>query len=147
MVSWRSFPNYLIFRNSYRNVFIQITRGVYCAFHKHANSKVQKPPSQLRFPLPSIIITITSNEPWNTETHKTDRNPPIANQKPWPFEPVNVKLALELQNLHVCKKRSKGGIDSTLCFVSENKVHWSFLLRHSRRSWWQLVTITTDKYC
>ena len=35
----------------------------YCAFHKHANSKVQKPPSQLRFSLPSIIITITSNEP------------------------------------------------------------------------------------
>ena len=41
---------------------------LYCAFHKHANSKVQKPPSQLRFSLPSIIITIISNEPWNTET-------------------------------------------------------------------------------
>ena len=54
----------------------------YCAFHKHANSKVQKPPSQLRFSLPSIIITITSNEPGNTETHKTDRNPPITNHKP-----------------------------------------------------------------
>ena len=60
----------------------------YCAFHKHANSKIQKPPSQLRFSLPSIIITITSNEPWNTETHKTDRNPPITDHKPWPFEPV-----------------------------------------------------------
>ena len=35
----------------------------YCAFHKHANSKVQKPPSQLRFSLLSIIITTTSNEP------------------------------------------------------------------------------------
>ena len=35
----------------------------YCAFHKHANSKVQKPVSQLRFSLSSIIITITSNEP------------------------------------------------------------------------------------
>ena len=35
----------------------------YCAFHKYANSKVQKAPSQLRFSLPSIIITITSNEP------------------------------------------------------------------------------------
>ena len=64
----------------------------YCAFHKHANSKVQKPPSQLHFSLPSIIITITSNEPWNTETHKTDRNPPITNHKPWPFEPVKVKF-------------------------------------------------------
>ena len=64
----------------------------YCAFHKYANSKVQKPPSQLRFSLPSIIITITSNEPWNTETHKTDRNPPIRNHNPWPFEPVKVKF-------------------------------------------------------
>ena len=64
----------------------------YCAFHKHANSKVHKPPSQLRFSLPSIIITITSNEPWNTETHKTDRNPPITNHKPWPFEPIKVKF-------------------------------------------------------
>ena len=60
----------------------------YCASHKHANYKVQKPPSQLRFLLPSIVITITSNEPGNTETHKKDQNPPIANHKPWPFEPV-----------------------------------------------------------
>ena len=30
--------------------------------YKHANFKVQKSPSQLRFSLPSIIITITSNE-------------------------------------------------------------------------------------
>ena len=48
--------------------------------------------SQLPFLLPSIIITITSNEPGNTETHKTDRNPPITNHKPWPFEPVKVKF-------------------------------------------------------
>ena len=47
---------------------------------------------QLRFSLPSIIITITSNETWNTETHKTDWNPPITNHKPWPFEPVKVKF-------------------------------------------------------
>ena len=64
----------------------------HCAFHKHANYKVQKPPSQLRFSLPSIIITITSNEPGNTETHKTDQNPPITNHKSWPFEPVEVKF-------------------------------------------------------
>ena len=63
----------------------------YCAFH--ANSKVQKPPSQLRFWLPSIIITITSNEPRNTKTHKTDRNPPITNHKPRPFESVKVKFS------------------------------------------------------
>ena len=28
----------------------------------------------------------------NTETHKMDRNPPITNYKPWPFEPVKVKF-------------------------------------------------------
>ena len=65
---------------------------VYCSFHKHASSKVQKAPSKLRFLLPSIIITIISNEPWNTDTHKTDWNPPITNHKPWPFEPVKVKF-------------------------------------------------------
>ena len=66
--------------------------SLYCAFHKDANSKVQKPPSQLRFSLQSIILTITSNEPWNTETHKTDRNSPITNHKPFPFELVKVKF-------------------------------------------------------
>ena len=66
---------------------------LYYTFHKHANFKVQKPPSQLRFSLLSIIIiTITSKEPWNTETHKTDRNRPITDHKPWPFEPVKVKF-------------------------------------------------------
>ena len=64
----------------------------YCAFHKHANSKVQKAPLQLRFSLPSIIITITSNEACNTETPQTDRNPPITNHNPWPFEPVKVRF-------------------------------------------------------
>jgi len=64
----------------------------YCAFQKHANSKVQKPSSQLRFSLPSIIITTISNEPWNTETQKTDPNPLITKHKPWPFEPVKVKF-------------------------------------------------------
>ena len=33
------------------------------AFQKHATSEAQKSPSQLRFLLPFIIITITSNEP------------------------------------------------------------------------------------
>ena len=35
---------------------------------------------------------ITSNEPWNTETHKTDRNPPITNHKQWPSELVEVNF-------------------------------------------------------
>ena len=73
---------------------LNLSNFTYCAFHKHANSKFHNPPSQLRFSLPSIIITITSNEPWNTETHKTDRNPPITNHKPWPFEPVKVNFCL-----------------------------------------------------
>ena len=84
--NWRSFFH------KYTTMLFSKKRECYSAFHKHANSKVQKPPSQLRFSLPPIIITITSNEPWNIETHKTDRNPPITNQKPRPFEPVKVKF-------------------------------------------------------
>ena len=36
-------------------------RRLYCAFHKHANTKVQKPPSQLtacRFEFPKSDLTI-----------------------------------------------------------------------------------------
>ena len=40
---------------------LSLWSGFYWAFRKHANSEIQKPPSQLRFSLPSIIITITSN--------------------------------------------------------------------------------------
>ena len=96
-------------------------RRLYCAFHKHANSKVQKPPSQLCLSLPSIIITITRNEPWNRETHRTDRNPQITNHdllNPWSrvlfpkrsvkmidsSEKRNRRLGSELQNSHVCEK-------------------------------------------
>ena len=42
-------------------------RKSYCAFHKHANSKVQKTPSHLCFSLPSIIITTQAT---NLETQK-----------------------------------------------------------------------------
>ena len=69
--------------DSFRTVFL------YCAFQKHGNSEVLKPPLQLRFSLREsiiIIIMITSNKPQNTETHKTDRNAPIKNHKQWPFE-------------------------------------------------------------
>ena len=96
-------------------------RRLYCAFHKQANSKVQTPPSQLSLSLPSIIITITSNQPWNRETHKTDWNPQITNHdllNPWskvlfPKRSVkmidsskkrNRRLASELQNSHVWEK-------------------------------------------
>ena len=113
-------------------------RRLYCAFHKHANSKVQKPPSQLCLSLPSIIITITSNEPWNRETHKTDRNPQITNHdllNPWSkvlfpkrsvkmidtSEKRNRRLASELQNSHVCEK-----CDPDLRSTAYKKTHYFF---------------------
>ena len=74
--------------NKMNSVKVRLAIAFYCAFHKHGNSKVQKPPPQLRFSLLSMIITITSNEPWNAETNKTDWNPPITDHKQWPFEPV-----------------------------------------------------------
>ena len=54
----------------------------YCTFQKRASSEVQKLPSQMRFLLLLIIITITSNE---QQTHKTDQNPPITNHTFWAF--------------------------------------------------------------
>ena len=44
------------------------------------------------FSVIGIIIPITSNEHWITEIHKTDRDPPITNQKTWPFEPIEVNF-------------------------------------------------------
>ena len=40
----------------------------------------------------SQLDMITSHEPWNRETHKTDQNPPITKHKPWSFEPVGVNF-------------------------------------------------------
>ena len=100
-LNWYQFPEYtllpgvwheLIFAPRTSFCLSKTNRVYYCAFHKHANSKVQKPPSQLRFSLPPIIMTITSNEPWNKGTHKTDRNPPITDHKSWAFEPVKVNF-------------------------------------------------------
>ena len=64
--------------------------------------------------LPPIIIPITSNERWNTETHKTDRYPPTTNHKPWPFEPVEVKFCFLRGPLRWCP------------FGGES-LHWIFL--------------------
>ena len=33
-----------------------------------------------------------SDKPWNAETHKTDRYPPITNHKPWSFKPLEVNF-------------------------------------------------------
>ena len=99
---------------------------LYCAFQKQPNSEVQKLCSQLCFSLPSIMIRITSSERYNTETHKTGRNPPVTNHKPLPFELVEVNfcfpkgllrwfkrqqrmqksVGFELQNSHVFEKHS-----------------------------------------
>ena len=62
-----------------------------CTFHEHVNSKVQKLPSQLRFSLPSIIITSTSNEPWNRNTQNRLKSTNHKSQT-WPLEPVKVKF-------------------------------------------------------
>ena len=70
----------------------KISKRVYCTFYKHMNFEVQNLPSLLRFLLLSIVIRTTSNEPWNTETHKINWNPPFTDHKPWPFEPVVVKF-------------------------------------------------------
>ena len=95
-----------------------ITIPLYCTFHKHANSKVEK-----RFSLPSIIIMITRKEPWNTETHKTYQNAPITTRSQtmafWThlskvLSPKMIdsrvrcecQLAFELQSLRVFKKCS-----------------------------------------
>ena len=48
--------------------------------------------SQLAFLLMSTMIMIKSNESWNTETHKMDRNPTITNHNLWPLELVEVNF-------------------------------------------------------
>ena len=47
----------------------------------------------------------TNNEPWNTETHKTDRNPPIKNHKPWPFEPLEVNFCCPWDQAQKAQRR------------------------------------------
>ena len=61
----------------------------------------------MRFSLPSIIITITSNEPWNRETNKI-RQQQITNHDFWTAKVIDGsekrkrQLAFELQNSSVC---------------------------------------------
>ena len=91
-------------------------RKTYCPFHKHENSKVQKPPSQLRFSLPSIIIR---SQATNLETEKHTKRIEIHQSQITNLDFLNLlkmidfsekrnrQLAFELQNSHVCEKRSK----------------------------------------
>ena len=55
---------------SWKLVLLSID-SCYCAFHKHANFQVQKPPSQLHyFFAASIIITLLPSQAMNLETQK-----------------------------------------------------------------------------
>ena len=84
----------------------------YYAFHKHANSKVQKPSSQLRFSLPSIIITITSNGR-KKKKHKTDRNLPITDHKPWLSKVLFPKRSVKMIG---CSKKHTANVSWFLNF-------------------------------
>ena len=53
--------------------------GCILRFTKIGELCEQKSPVTIAFFAASIIITNTGNEPWNTETHPTDRNPSITN--------------------------------------------------------------------
>ena len=93
----------------------------------------------MRFSLPSIIITITSNEPWNRETHKTNQNPPITNYKPlFPRRSAKMfdgsekrkrQLAFERHNSRVFEKLSNW-CHSFLVVVSSSrhKLPWGLWL-------------------
>ena len=95
-----------------------------------------------------------------------DRNPPITNHKPWPFEPVKVKfcflrgplrwltaaknaiakVAFELQNSHVCEKRSN--LVSEFLIIDQLERHyqlaswktrqWLLCHRWAQKKWNQL---------
>ena len=67
---------------------------LFTALFKNTRSPKFKSQLTIVFLLPSIIIMITSNYPWNSETHKVDRNPITAfrNHKPCHFELVEVSF-------------------------------------------------------
>ena len=68
-------------------IFIVVRVTLLTALFTNMRTLKFKSLSQLRFSLPSIIITNPE-----TQKHKTDRNPPITDHKPWPFKPVKVKF-------------------------------------------------------
>ena len=115
--------------------------NLYCAFHKHANSKVQKPQSQLCFLLPSIIITITSNTPWNTETHKTDWNHDLLNLLKL-FPNRSVKMIDGPQKMQ-CQKLSKMQNWMELC--KELVVREHYPMGHIAELWKMLATHCSDE--
>ena len=126
--------------DSFRTVFL------YCAFQKHRNSEVLKPPLHLRFSLLKsiiIIIMITSNKPQNTEAHKTDRNAPIKNHKQWPFEPIEVNyFSLNTQtSVRFCSSPRMTGNDWNAFFFPLDMYVEKFVLQQIwvKYSWVQIV--------
>ena len=110
----RSFVNLQGVRRT-KSIHFDITWGIYCAFHKQANSKVQKPPSQLCFSLPSIII--------NTQDGSRPTNPRSQTMTFWTrlskvlflkrstrmidgSKKCKRQLAFRLQSSHVLEKHS-----------------------------------------
>ena len=63
-------------------------------------------------------ITIISNKPWNSETHKRDWNPPITNLKPRPFEPIRVKFCFLRGPIKMIDSSEKG--NHPLAFELQN---------------------------
>ena len=105
--------------------------SLYCAFHKHANSKVQKPFSQLRF---FTAVNHNYDHKQRTSKHKTDRNPPIANHRPWPIERVDVQFCfLRLRSVKMIDGSEKR--NHQLAFELQSSHVWS-----SKASWWLRFT-------
>ena len=98
-----------------RNIHFDITWRIYRAFHKHANFKVGKPPSQLCFSLPSIIInTQNGSKPTNhrsqTMTFWTRLSKVLFLKRSTRMidgsEKCKHQLAFRLQSSHVLEKHS-----------------------------------------
>ena len=62
----------------------------YCAFQKHVNSEVQKPPQQVRF---FAAVNHNYDHKQRSLKHRNTQNgSKSTNHKPWPFEPMEVNV-------------------------------------------------------
>ena len=62
----------------------------YCAFQKHVNSEVQKPPQQVRF---FAAVNHNYDHKQRSLKHRNTQNgSKCTNHEPWPFEPVEVNV-------------------------------------------------------
>ena len=122
--------------------------------NKQVNSKVQKPPSQLRFSLPSIIITITSNEPLihgNTQNGSKSTNHKSQIMTFWTrlskvlFPKRSAKMIDDGEKhnrqLAFFEKRSKpphveATGSSTLTRLTKNHIDWNKRATAISHHWW-----------